>query len=126
MKYKAKECTCWIEYPNESHKKANGQWKCVDDYVCVRPLSVRKCNPPCKDFPFRKTKCVLKEDKTMDEIICNECGKVFHPGDTNGLPNGVGFMLSDGTVWNVCAECLMKIGEALEKGGKNEQNGKMP
>lgn len=54
----------------------------------------------------------------MDEIICvicDECGKVFHPGNINGLPNGVGFVLEDGTVYNVCAECLMKIGEKIEK-----------
>lgn len=49
-KPRAKECTCWIEYPNEAKKKSNGQWKCLD-YECVRPLGKFK------------TKCVLKEQE---------------------------------------------------------------
>lgn len=57
------------------------------------------------------------------KIKCDECGKVFQPGNTNGLPNGVGFVLEDGTVYNVCAECLMKIGEKIERAKANEQNG---
>ena len=29
MKYTAKECRCWREYPNPMQKKSNGQWKCI-------------------------------------------------------------------------------------------------
>lgn len=32
------QCSCWVHYPNESHKKKNGTWKCVDRYECVRDL----------------------------------------------------------------------------------------
>lgn len=48
---KAKECSCYASYPNESHKKKNGKWKCVDDYECVRNCTHKQ-----------KTKCVLKEN----------------------------------------------------------------
>ncbi len=54
-------------------------------------------------------------------IKCNECGKEISPVETNGLPNGVGFELEDGTIWNVCAECLVKISETLERVGKNDK-----
>ena len=30
-------CSCWREYPNQSHKHRNGKWKCVDQYKCIRP-----------------------------------------------------------------------------------------
>lgn len=29
-------CTCWADYPNKAHKKANGAWLCVDKYRCIR------------------------------------------------------------------------------------------
>ena len=41
------ECTCWRDYPNINHKKANG-WKCVDCYKQVRK----------RQGYYRKTKCV--------------------------------------------------------------------
>ena len=53
------------------------------------------------------------------KIKCDVCGKVFYPGETDGIPNGVGYVLEDGTVYNVCSECLMKVGEQAE-GGKND------
>ena len=43
----------------------------------------------------------------MAKITCNECGKEINPGNTNGLPNGVGFELEDGTIYNVCLDCMM-------------------
>lgn len=93
MKYTAKECTCWIEYPNENHKKASGKWKCVDDYVCLRPLSVRKCKPPCKDFAYGKTKCRRKDaEMTITEL----------------------FALN---VYTLCKRNGLKIGEVEEKAG---------
>lgn len=56
---------------------------------------------------------------------CNECGKEFYPGNRiDGLPNGVGFQLEDGTIYNVCCECVMKIGRKKMKGGKNERANK--
>lgn len=48
-------------------------------------------------------------------IVCDECGKSFTPGnDKNGIPNGVGFQLTDGTVLNVCRDCIEMIGEMEE------------
>lgn len=50
--YKAKECSCWIDYPNKMHKNKNGQWKCVDCYECIQQHEGRK----------KKTKCRLKTE----------------------------------------------------------------
>lgn len=51
--------------------------------------------------------------KTMG-IKCDECGKYFLPGNKpDGRPNGVGFKKADGSVHNVCAECVDKIGDKL-------------
>lgn len=45
-------------------------------------------------------------------IKCDECGKYFLAGSRpDGLPNGIGFMMEDGSVHNVCADCLTKIQE---------------
>lgn len=42
-------------------------------------------------------------------IKCDECGNYFTPGtDARGLANGAGFKLTDGTIWNVCRECIEK------------------
>lgn len=50
VKYIAKECRCWSDYPNQMLKKDNGQWKCVDCYELV------------KEGDFRhKTRCKLKD-----------------------------------------------------------------
>lgn len=47
------QCSCYSEYPNESHKFKNGKWKCVDKY---KPMKwKRKYNQQ----PI--TKCILKE-----------------------------------------------------------------
>ncbi len=29
------DCSCWVEYPNESHIHRNGKWKCKDIYEYV-------------------------------------------------------------------------------------------
>lgn len=29
------QCTCYVPYPNKSHRYKNGRWKCVDEY---RPI----------------------------------------------------------------------------------------
>lgn len=48
-------------------------------------------------------------------IKCEMCGKEIVPGnDENGLPNGVGFELEDGTMLNVCSECIAKTGDDPE------------
>ena len=30
------KCSCWVKYPNECKKRANGKWLCVDKYRCVK------------------------------------------------------------------------------------------
>lgn len=43
---------------------------------------------------------------------CESCGREFEPGNRpDGLPNGVGFQLTDGAIINVCTECIMLVGE---------------
>lgn len=38
---------------------------------------------------------------------CDKCGKEFKPGNRpSGVPNGVGFVLADGTEITICAECI--------------------
>ena len=47
--------------------------------------------------------------KTMG-VKCDECGKFFLAGTRpDGMPNGIGFMMEDGSVHNVCADCLTKM-----------------
>lgn len=49
-------------------------------------------------------------------IKCEDCGRYFEPGtQPDGRPNGVGFRLEDGTVYNVCCWCIEK------KGGKDDE-----
>ena len=58
----------------------------------------------------------IEERGKMKTIKCDECGKEFEVGSRpDGLPNGVGFQLEDGTIWNVCAECIVKIGKELKE-----------
>lgn len=51
-------CSCWIKYPNDSHKKLNGKWKCVDCYRCIRDTDGK-----------HKTICekIEKEEKVVDD-----------------------------------------------------------
>lgn len=46
------DCSCYMPYPNISHKNKNGAWKCVDRY---RPIEDA---PKTKWGPI--TKCVKK------------------------------------------------------------------
>lgn len=43
-------CTCWVDYPNKNHKRANGKWKCVDYYECVYTgnKSISRCTTRCR------------------------------------------------------------------------------
>ena len=50
------------------------------------------------------------------KIKCNECKKEFYPGNRpDGLPNGVGFETKDGSIINVCSDCIIKLGTNLRK-----------
>lgn len=45
-------------------------------------------------------------------IKCDMCGKLFEAGNRpDGTPNGVGFHLEDGSLLNVCSECVEKTGD---------------
>ena len=45
---------------------------------------------------------------------CDHCGKEFEAGNRpDGLPNGVWFVLEDGSMVTVCTECIMAFGEQL-------------
>lgn len=59
------ECSCWCEYPNDAHKRGNGKWKCIDDYVCVRPL--KKSGERRRGY---KTKCMKKESVESEGELC--------------------------------------------------------
>lgn len=56
------DCSCWVTYPNESHKKDNGKWKCVDKFECVHST---KTGYKYGD----KTKCQRKVNDKMNGII---------------------------------------------------------
>ena len=50
------------------------------------------------------------------KIKCSVCGKNFKPGNTsNGLPNGVGFELEDGTMINMCQKCIIELGKLSDR-----------
>ena len=42
------------------------------------------------------------------KFICNVCGKEFKPGNNpiSGNPNGIGFPLKKGGVFNICEFCV--------------------
>lgn len=48
---------------------------------------------------------------TDKRIRCCDCGRYFEPGNReDGIPNGIGFVLEDGTVMNVCSDCILDVG----------------
>ena len=50
----------------------------------------------------------------IKSITCDACGKRFLPGNhPDGLPNGFGFEMEDGSLTNICAECLIEEGRRL-------------
>lgn len=50
---------------------------------------------------------------------CDNCKKVFVAGNrADGLPNGIGFEMKDGTVITLCAECIIELGRMSNKGIK--------
>ena len=44
------QCSCYVSYPNKSHKHKNGTWKCVDKY---KPIKFER-----KGWYMPMTKCV--------------------------------------------------------------------
>lgn len=53
-----------------------------------------------------------RKEKVMK---CNECGKKFKVGNrADGLPNGIGFVLEDGSIYTVCSDCVIKKGRENE------------
>lgn len=48
----------------------------------------------------------------MEVHVCDGCGATFVPGNRPaGVPNGVSFVLKDGTIVTYCADCIVKFGE---------------
>lgn len=60
--------------------------------------------------------------KALPKILtCNVCGHKFVKGKRpDGLPNGLGFATADGGMTMTCADCLIKKGVFLDKGGAND------
>lgn len=51
----------------------------------------------------------------MKQVKCEECGKKFKPGQRpDGLPTGIGFQMRDGSIYNVCSDCLIDMGRKKE------------
>lgn len=42
---------------------------------------------------------------------CNVCKERRMIGNTNGMPNMIGFQMKDGSVINLCNTCLIKVGQ---------------
>lgn len=52
----------------------------------------------------------IVQNTESKNIKCSECGRVFDAGnDDNGLPNGIGFVLEDNSVVNICTKCIMNM-----------------
>lgn len=54
--------------------------------------------------------------KKVKAISCDKCESIIVSGNTNGLPNGVGFELDDGKVITLCANCLKDLCSRDDKG----------
>lgn len=54
------------------------------------------------------------------KIKCNKCGKKFKNGNTNGLPNGLGFQLHSGEVLNLCRDCIIELGTIKNEKKRDE------
>lgn len=67
-------CTCWLDYPNPNHKRANG-WKCKDHYTCIRKRTGRN------RYTGLKTKCIKTSQLKGNEV------KLSILDDANSLPS---------------------------------------
>ena len=60
----------------------------------------------------------------MEMILCNQCGKFFPVGmNEDGFPNGVGFEMQDGSIYNVCSECIIQVGREKMKNEDHDKSG---
>lgn len=41
---------------------------------------------------------------------CTNCGSRYPIGNTNGMPNMIGFKLKDGKTINLCYKCMITLG----------------
>lgn len=57
-----------------------------------------------------------KKFNKIEAIKCDKCGNMFISGETNGLPNGLGFQLQDGKLINLCQACIIEQGKLKEAG----------
>jgi hypothetical protein len=81
------------------------------------PLRLRKVLPA--DFKGYEILPGVRAENKMDKggkkMICKNCGKVFAFGNRpDGIPNGVGFQLQNGKMINLCADCLIHLGQLDE------------
>lgn len=55
--------------------------------------------------------------KAKIQLTCALCGKQFRPGnDSDGVPNGLGFRMESGTIYNICGTCVAhRYKEAADK-----------
>ena len=59
------------------------------------------------------SKCMLTPE-------CNRCKKRLPMSHFDTIPAMVGFKLEDGTVINLCKNCIMDLGRAKEQGKADE------
>lgn len=43
-------------------------------------------------------------------VRCSHCNCLIYPGESNGLPNGIGMVLEGGKKINICQQCLIDVG----------------
>lgn len=71
----------------------------------------------------RKIRVVL--NTSTEELTCEICKKKFKPGhNAKGVPNGIGFVMRDGTRVDICRECFMESPGAWEPLRPEESEGK--
>lgn len=61
----------------------------------------------------------MRMKKMMFTPPCTNCKKRTTVGNTNGIPNMVGFQMKDGKTINLCQECLIQLGK-LSDADKHE------
>jgi len=46
---------------------------------------------------------------------CDKCGKRMRFGNTNGIPNMIGFETKDGKIINLCKDCIISLGTMTDE-----------